>query len=134
MQLIDTIFCKEEAKIIVGLPLSKYGRKDLLIWRGSSTGEFTVRSAYHMKKDCIEAYEGDCSFSLKSHTLWKSIWGLQIPNSIKMFLWWAYQNILPVKDNLNKRGLDLDPFCMFCKSEQETIMHILWECPSTTDV
>jgi len=30
--------------------------------------------------------------------------------------------------------LKLDPFCMLCKSEYETVMHILWECPSTMDV
>jgi ribonuclease HI len=71
---------------------------------------------------------------LESNILWKNIWGLRIPNSIKMFLWQACQNILPTKDNLSKRGMDLDPMCMFCNSEQETVLHILWECPSAMDV
>jgi hypothetical protein len=51
--LIQAIFCKEEAEIIIShVPLiSKYGQKDKSIWRGSTIGEFTIRSAYHMEKD-----------------------------------------------------------------------------------
>jgi len=49
--LIHTIFCKEEAEVISSIPLSKYGQKDLMIWRGFRTSEFTIRSAYHMEKD-----------------------------------------------------------------------------------
>jgi hypothetical protein len=59
---------------------------------------------------------GGCSYLLESNLLWKNIRGLRIPYSIRMFLWQACQNILPTKDNLSKRGVDLDPMCMFCNS------------------
>jgi hypothetical protein len=35
---------------------------------------------------------------------------------------------------LFKRGISLDPLCIFCKSSQETICHILWDYASAMDV
>jgi hypothetical protein len=51
-----------------------------------------------------------------------------------MFLWRACKNILPTKANLQKRGIVLDPLCIFYKMESETTYHILWECFSSQDV
>lgn len=46
--LISTTFLEEEAKVILNIPLSPLQPRDRLIWRCTTTGEFTVRSAYHM--------------------------------------------------------------------------------------
>jgi len=45
--LIQAIFHEEETVVIFRIPLSKYGQKDILIWKGSTAREFTL----HMKKD-----------------------------------------------------------------------------------
>ena len=45
------IFGMEEEKIISKIPLSKYGWRDVLIWWGTTTGEFSVCSAYRMEKE-----------------------------------------------------------------------------------
>jgi hypothetical protein len=50
MPLINAVFNKEEADIICKIPLSRYGQKDVMIWRGTTSGEFTVRSAYHLER------------------------------------------------------------------------------------
>jgi hypothetical protein len=62
------------------------------------------------------------------------IWGMKAPNPVKVFIWRACQNILPTKDNLQKKGISLDPLCLFCKTEVETTKHILWDCPLAADV
>jgi hypothetical protein len=49
--LINSIIWKEEAECITTIPLSKYGQQDLRTWRGTSSGDFLVRSAYYMAKD-----------------------------------------------------------------------------------
>jgi hypothetical protein len=56
--LIFAIFSKEEAEVITSLPLSKYDQNDLMIWRGSSTGDFTLHNAYYMdpEKDRQDGY------------------------------------------------------------------------------
>jgi hypothetical protein len=55
---IKHIFWADEAEITLQILLRKYQQQDVLIWRGSSTGNFTVRSAYHMKKDQTERKRG----------------------------------------------------------------------------
>lgn len=42
--------------------------------------------------------------------------------------------ILPTRDNLKHRGIDVDASCIFCTSEREIVLHILWSCPSASDV
>jgi hypothetical protein len=59
---------------------------------------------------------------------------MKVPNPVKIFIWRACQNILPTNDNLQKKGIPLDPLCLFCKKEVETMKHILWNCPSAADV
>jgi hypothetical protein len=49
--LINTNFNVEEARTICQIPLCPVTSSYILIWKGSSTGEFSVRSAYHMEKE-----------------------------------------------------------------------------------
>jgi hypothetical protein len=132
--MIKHNFWAEEAKIIIQIPLSKYQQQDILIWRGSTTSEFIVRSAYHMEKDRTERNRGVGSTSSAPSSVWKKIWDMQMPNSIKMFLWRACHNILPTKVSLQKRGIVLDPLCQFCQLECEMSNHILLDCILAKDV
>jgi hypothetical protein len=59
---------------------------------------------------------------------------MQIPNSTKVFPWRACNGILPTKDNLKKMRVTEDHICIFCNQQPETLVHILWECPSAVDV
>jgi len=54
LPLLQEVFMEEEAKIIANIPLSPLFPKDKLIWRGTTHGEFTVRSAYHLGKEIQE--------------------------------------------------------------------------------
>jgi hypothetical protein len=51
IQLLDAIFSLEEAKVIKGIPISPIQVKDHLIWRCTSNGIFSVRSAYHLNME-----------------------------------------------------------------------------------
>ena len=93
-----------------------------------------VRSAYHFEVERLDQKKGECSNSRRSQNLWKILWGLQVPNSTKVFLWRACNDILPTKEKLKKKGVvDDDRFC-FCVVAKETVAHIIWECPSSQDV
>jgi hypothetical protein len=81
-----TIFWEEEVEVISQIPLSMYDQYDVLIWRGSITCEFTVRSASHMEKDRQEEMGGKGSTASTMHIFWKTIWGLKVPNTVKNFL------------------------------------------------
>lgn len=66
--------------------------------------------------------------------VWSGIWNLQISNAEKNFMWRACHNLLPTKENLLRRKVVSDLMCPICKLEVETTFHILWGCPSASDV
>ena len=65
---------------------------------------------------------------------WRHIWKLRLPNAEKNFIWRACKEILPTKNNLYRRKIVEDALCPICGLEEETSLHILWDCPSARDV
>lgn len=105
-----------------------------MIWQGTSSGEFTVRSAYHFEVERQERKKGGSSTMGRNINLWKNLWGLPAPNATKVFLWWACNSILPTKENFKRKGVVTDDLCSIWSIGQETVVHILWECQSARDV
>ncbi|XP_059436470.1 uncharacterized protein LOC132169451 [Corylus avellana] len=127
-------FGEEEATAICNLPLSRHHHDDKMIWRATNSGEFSVKSAYHLEKERLDRLKGECSTGVRTQAVWKMIWGLKVPHSAQVFLWRACNKILPTKDNLKKRKVVEDDICIFCCSAVETTHHILWDYPSSQDV
>jgi hypothetical protein len=50
-ELLQEVFQHEEALVISNIPLCPLQPPDRLIWRGTTNGVFTVRSAYHLGKE-----------------------------------------------------------------------------------
>ncbi|XP_042984282.1 uncharacterized protein LOC122313374 [Carya illinoinensis] len=46
----------------------------------------------------------------------------------------AINNCLPTKWNLYKRRVTKDPLCPICVNKEETVCHVLWNCPAAVDV
>jgi ribonuclease HI len=132
--LIYEIFQAEEAELICDLVVSPRSREDRLIWNYNKSGDFTVRSAYHLAKDKYEADKGSCSNRDSYRPMWKALWAIEGPKAAKSFLWKACSEILPTKDKLFKKNITQDPLCPICCREIETTCHILWSCPSAQDV
>jgi hypothetical protein len=134
VQLINSNFNVDEAKVIQNIPLSPLQPRDKLIWHGTSNGVFSVRSAYHMEVEWQEARKSGPSEPGREEVVWKTCWQLNIPNAVKMFLWKAGHNIIPTKTNLFRRRVVQEAMCPICLMEEETTEHILWECITAHDV
>jgi hypothetical protein len=94
-----------------------------------------IRSAYHLEKEKKELRHEEGSKSSRCSKLWKTcIWSLRVPNPVTIFLWLACNDILPTKENLQKRDIIKDCFCIFCNRECESALHILWNCPLASDL
>jgi hypothetical protein len=132
--IIDNLFPTNVAKIIKNIPLCTSLPPDKIFWSGTSNGMFSVRSAYHLGLDLLRKQKGECSFRIISADFWKKLWALKVPNSSKIFLWRACQNLLPTKQNLLKKCVLKDDLCPCCKFQEESIIHALWSCPSAQDV
>jgi hypothetical protein len=132
--LIFSIFGVDEAEAICSMPVCPRTTKDKLVWVGTKHGDYTVRSAYHMGKENGLKDEGSCSTVHQIAGIWKGVWRINCARVVKMFLWQACNNILPTKELLFKRHISEDPLCPICGLGTETIVHILWSCPSARDV
>jgi hypothetical protein len=134
LRMLSELFNEEEARVISNIPLSPTSPKDRLIWQGTSNGLFSVRSAYHLGMEMLQRYRATCSYSYKGRVVWKVLWNLKVPNTVKIFMWRACNSLLPTKENLCRRGVVKDPLCPCCELEVETTSHALWFCPASRDV
>jgi hypothetical protein len=134
-RLIHSIFNTAEAALICSIPVSPGGGPDKLIWRGNSSGMFSVRSAYHLAKERVSRDLGESSDAAPALVFfWKHLWKLRIPGVVKNFIWRASHNLLPTKVNLHKKKIVPDSHCPLCGIHPESTEHILWECDSSTAI
>ncbi|KAK6148918.1 hypothetical protein DH2020_016443 [Rehmannia glutinosa] len=100
---------------------------DKRIWSKEKSGRFTVRSAYHL---AVEKWSDTLALASSStgNPAWKKLWDLRVLPKIKQFLWRVCTDSLPTKDNLRRRGLDIDPVCFICGEGIETSSHIFLKC------
>ncbi|XP_059454932.1 uncharacterized protein LOC132185136 [Corylus avellana] len=147
-QCLSVNFDTEEVRAIASILISGVGNNpDVRVWRGTDFRMFFVRSAYHLamelehrsKLECSRRMEEseiwrECSRRMEESEIWRVLWQLQMPNSDKNVLWRGCHNILPTRDNLLKRKILTDSRCPFCGIEIEAATHILWSCPSASDV
>jgi hypothetical protein len=90
---------------------------DRHIWRFSSSGQYTAKSAY----DAL--FQGAISFQ-PFERIWKS-WA---PPKCKFFMWLAAHNRCWTADRLARRGLPHPEQCLLCDQHEENIHHLLIGC------
>ena len=86
-------------------------------WVPSSKRKFDVRSFYNI----LASKEA-------SHFPWKSIWHTKAPSRVAFFTKTAVLGKILTIDNLKKRNLIVINRCCLCKSDGETINHLLLYC------
>lgn len=101
---------------------------DRLVWAGTKTGQFTLRSAYHLELARRARPQASCSASASTNPIWKLIWQLKILRTTQIFIWRACNEILPTKEKLCKRRIVDDPHCPLCGQAMESSGHALWGC------
>ncbi|XP_050211971.1 uncharacterized protein LOC126662130 [Mercurialis annua] len=129
--MILEIFAQDDARTILALPLSYWPHPDKLIWHHTRDGNYTVKSGYHIAHNKgLREYQSTIPHLSKPD--WKLLWGLQIPNKIKVFIWRCLHEGLPTGMALHQRLL-LPPNCKFCE-ETESLTHLLLSCPFARQV
>jgi hypothetical protein len=59
---------------------------------------------------------------------WKEIWHTKCTPTVRQFLWRIAHNSLPVRLNLQRRGIDIDPICPSCNRLNEDGCHLFFRC------
>lgn len=101
-------------------------------WPHTKSGGYSVKSGcrqvWKSHEDPRDVASGSMGVTGK---LWKAIWGAKVPHKIRVFMWKACHNGLPVKENLWKRRLAKSAECLICNAEDETVEHAILLCPWT---
>ncbi|KAG8480403.1 hypothetical protein CXB51_025112 [Gossypium anomalum] len=62
------------------------------------------------------------------------LWELQVPSKIRILMWRIANNYLPTLHNLKVRQLAVNPLCLVCQSEEESLDHLFRDCSFTQQV
>ena len=90
---------------------------DSHIWRFSSTGKYSAKSAYEAM------FIGATHFKP-----WERIWRSWAPGKCRFFMWLVAHNKCWTADRLARKGLPHPEQCPLCDQEEETINHLLVSC------
>lgn len=129
--LLNEFIPTEDIPRILSLKISRTERKDSYTWDFTKSGAYTVRSGYYIaieqRKRLQEQEVGEPSTT----TLKKRIWTLKALRKIKHFLWSALSGYVASASKLKAHHCGTDATCQRCGADDETINHILFECPPT---
>ena len=130
--LIAGLFAPEEAELIKKIPFSKHPTEDKLYWPWTQNGQYSCKSGYRFLKMEEEEPRQEVEQNGEKN-LWRSIWGLRVPNKIKNFLWRVCRDAIPTKSNLKRRHI-INSLCERCWNEDEPPLHALWSCSELSSV
>ncbi|KAG7590171.1 hypothetical protein ISN44_As07g023610 [Arabidopsis suecica] len=128
-EMLDDLFLPQDIQTIKAIkPL--VSQEDFYIWSHNKSGDFSVKSAYWVADLAKSAaIRNEACVQPSTNELKKLVWKTQTDPKIKIFLWKILSGVLPVAENLNTRGLNVDVTCQVCGELGESTNHTLFLCP-----
>ncbi|XP_071713626.1 uncharacterized protein [Rutidosis leptorrhynchoides] len=89
-------------------------------WSGQSNGLFSTSVLIDLINEKVSALQSSAAPALRNNLVLKKI---------EVFVWRVRKNRLPVRVELDKRGIDLgSTWCPVCDNDIETVVHSLFHC------
>lgn len=114
---------------ILAMELPAVREEDFLVWSGTQSGLYSVKSGYAFLQGkssaWVEAQEGHHHSRLG---FFKFLWALSLPPKWKIFVWRILHQGLADKTTLGRRGIVSDGLCGWCMSGEEDLFHIFRGC------
>ncbi|XVF79900.1 hypothetical protein PTKIN_Ptkin15bG0027800 [Pterospermum kingtungense] len=105
------LFNARDAQEIFSIVLPSFRSPDRCIWNYTEHGNYTVRSGYKLAVDSSQTKD------LKVLGDWSSLWKLNLPPKVKMFLWCLYRECLPTRARLSfKDEAEIEKLSMVLRS------------------
>ena len=122
---MTTLFGEATRHEILAIPLTWVEEEDKVFWKANKAHDFSVKSAYQVVLRLAHQHSGESSHNWSNEKVWKHIWTLNVTPKVRNFLWRACLNILPTRENLQRRKVAMDSLCEFCKQQPESVCHVL---------
>ena len=81
-EFLEKLFLPEEVNAILKIPISTQ-RNDVIVWRDTPNGLFTVKNTYHGAMRRTTQLQTESSSTAGRKELWSRLWRLKIPNAGK---------------------------------------------------
>lgn len=108
--------------------------EDQPAWHYDKKGMFSVKSAYKLAVQQREEENGrnatgaDVGSGEQASFKWDKIWGMEVPNKVRMFTWRLVHNSLLVRRNLARRGVKEETICPMCSRLDEDCGYLFFKC------
>jgi ribonuclease HI len=124
---VRDIFWDSDAKQILSIPLRE-DFEDFPAWHFDNRGKFSVRSAYKLYVQLRDGPQASASSPPDGVLQWKKIWKLPCQPKISQFVWRFAHNSLPLRMNMERRGIKCNTRCVVCQGQQEDGTHLFLKC------
>lgn len=98
---------------------------DLLYWKGDKKGAFSIKYAMKIIRN---------DMSNEPHKQWDLVWKAPVQQRVRVFLWLLMHDRVLCNVNRMKRYLTDDPRCQRCNGQEETLLHLLRDCPAARSI
>ena len=105
-----------------------------LLWKETKSGCFSVKTVYRVALRLNQPQNAEHSTAREDKKFRNKMWKLPIPPKVRNFMWRAYSDILPTSTNLCRRRVPVASTYTICQQHEETMAHVLWECPLPRNV
>ncbi|KAK2664867.1 hypothetical protein Ddye_003441 [Dipteronia dyeriana] len=78
---------------------------DTLCWHYTADGNYSVKSGYKLGNESEYLNRASCSGSGLLESWWKTLWHLEIPTKVKVFIWRACRHCIPTRQCLAARHI-----------------------------
>ena len=119
----------EDINRITSLRVSRTGRQDSYCWDFTKSGLYMVKSEYTVAHDIHSEVFPSAATEPSTTWLKKAIWKIKAPRKLKHFLWQATSGYLAMAKQLKERHCARESTCARCGADEESINHMLFECP-----
>lgn len=126
---VRVVIVEKDANRIFSLRISRTGRNDSYVWIHSKSGSYSVKTGYKVAVEQRQRLQPREVVEPSVNVLKGKVWKLQAPRKIKHFVWQSLSGFVASASKLKERHCGVDSVCQRCGAEQETINHILFECP-----
>ncbi|XP_024004414.1 uncharacterized protein LOC112081865 [Eutrema salsugineum] len=128
------LFPPEEIALILGIRPSQNVSRDGYSWSLTKSGNYTVKSGYWIARSlsrlaCDPPLQGPSTTVLSAQA-----WKLKTTRKIKHFVWQCITGCLATGQRLASRHIGRDKRCPRCGAEEESINHVIFECPPSKQV
>ena len=108
--------------------------EDRCVWAYTKDGQYSVKSGNWVLNREAAAMDIVSDETKALNKVKENVWLTNTAPKIRLFLWRALFGALAVADCMRSHGLVINTLCPVCLVKEETVSHVLFECPLAASV